>query len=151
MDAWLVLRGLRTLSVRVQQQCASALQIATFLDEHAHVIKVHYPGLGSHTNHDVAQVQMNGKFGGVLSFELASEPMAMAVVGAVQIFQRATSLGGTESLIEHRASIEPEERRVSAPGLLRLSVGLEDTDDLIRDLQQAIAIAVQVVGDEASA
>lgn len=148
MDSWLTLRGCRTLGVRVRQQCQSALAIATFLEAHPHVKKVHYPGLESHGTHSIAKRQMNNGYGGVLSFELESQPLAMAVVGAVQICQRATSLGGTETLIEHRASIEPEGRRVSAPGLLRLSVGLEDTDDLICDLERAISTAVEVVHGE---
>mmetsp|Transcript_6427 Transcript_6427/g.13203 ORF Transcript_6427/g.13203 Transcript_6427/m.13203 type:complete len:102 (-) Transcript_6427:111-416(-) len=83
-------------------------------------------------------------FGGMLSFEVESEAMAMAVAGAVRIIRRATSLGGTESLIEHRASIEPPERRTSPPGLLRLSVGLEDVDDLRNDLDAALKIASKI-------
>ena len=84
-------------------------------------------------------------FGGMLSFEVESEKMAMAVAGAVHIIRRATSLGGTETLIEHRASIEPPERRTSPPGLLRLSVGLEDVEDLKHDLEVALEVASQIV------
>jgi len=83
-------------------------------------------------------------YGGMLSFEVKSESMAMAVAGAVNTIRRATSLGGTETLIEHRASIEPPERRTSPPGLLRMSVGLEDADDLIHDLKAALDIASQI-------
>ena len=140
---------MRTLQVRVERQCQTAKAIAEFLYRHRLVTAVHYPGLQSHPNHDIAKEQMNhGLFGGVLSFEMKDQVMATAVAGALQIIQRATSLGGTESLIEHRASIEPPGRVTSPQGLLRLSCGLEDATDLINDLDRAISIAHQVVSKQ---
>lgn len=144
-DCWLTLRGLRTLHIRVERQCQTAMKIATFLSQHKLVHKVHYPGLVAHPQHEIASRQMNGGYGGMLSFEMKNEAMAMAVAGAVSTIKRATSLGGTETLIEHRASIEPEDGRVSPDGLLRISVGLENPNDLIRDLGIAMDIANEVV------
>jgi cystathionine gamma-synthase len=144
-DSWLTLRGMRTLQVRVERQCSTALTVADYLNQHSLVTAVHYPGLSSHPQHEVAKRQMKMGFGGVLSFELADEVQATALAGALQTIQRATSLGGTETLIEHRASIEPPERRTSPPGLLRLSVGLEDPMDLIQDLENALVITREVV------
>mmetsp|Transcript_26012 Transcript_26012/g.36680 ORF Transcript_26012/g.36680 Transcript_26012/m.36680 type:complete len:481 (+) Transcript_26012:58-1500(+) len=141
-DSWLTMRGLRTLHVRVAQQCRTALSVAEFLHNHPRVSKVHYPGLKSHPQHNLAKQQFtDGCGGGVLSIEFETEAMAMAVAGALRTIIRATSLGGTETLIEHRASIEPPTRRTSPPGLLRLSCGLEDASDLIVDLDRAISIA----------
>lgn len=145
MDSWLTLRGLRTLHVRVARQCQTAMAVARFLNQHESVVKVHYPGLPNHPNHAVAQTQMNnGMFGGVLSLEMKDQVEATALAAALQTIQRATSLGGTETLIEHRASIEPPGRVTSPPGLLRMSCGLEEESDIIRDLDRAIAIAKQV-------
>lgn len=146
LECWLTLRGLRTLHVRVERQCQTAMKIATYLDEHEHILKVHYPGLVNHPQHAVAKRQMT-MYGGMLSFEVRTESMAMAVAGAVSTIVRATSLGGTETLIEHRASIEPPERRTSPPGLLRMSIGLEDADDLIYDLQIALDLASRISQD----
>lgn len=143
-DCWLVLRGLRTLHLRVMRQSETALAVAQFLSTNPLVRAVHYPGLVSHPRHDVAGRQMRA-YGGVLSFELETEDMAMAVAGAVQMIQRATSLGGTETLMEHRASIEPAGRVTSPVGLLRISIGLEDAADIISDLEQALSIARQAV------
>jgi cystathionine gamma-synthase len=126
------------------QQSQSALTVAQFLEKHPLVKAVHYPGLLSHPRHDIAKRQMRA-YGGVLSFELETEEMAMAVAGAVLTIQRATSLGGTETLIEHRASIEPPGRVSSPIGLLRVSVGLEDATDLIHDLDRALSIAKRAV------
>ena len=140
LECWLTLRGLRTLHLRVERQSQAALELAQFLEKHKDVVKCHYPGLKSHPQHDVATQQMK-LYGGMLSFEVKSESMAMAVAGAVRIVRRATSLGGTETLIEHRASIEPPERRTSPSGLLRLSVGLEDVNDLKHDLNVALEVA----------
>lgn len=146
LDCWLTLRGLRTLHLRVERQCQSALSLAKFLSNHPMVTKTHYPGLISHGQHEIASRQMkDNKFGGMLSFELQDETLATAVAGAVNIFHRATSLGGTESLIEHRYSVEPDDGKVSPEGLLRVSVGLEDINDLIHDLDRALRIAAQVV------
>jgi cystathionine gamma-synthase len=151
MDSWLTLRGLRTLSVRVQKQCDTAMKLAKYLSLHPSVHCVHYPGLkGNGGQYEIACRQMSGGFGGVLSVEMTTEARAMALAGALKTIQRATSLGGTETLIEHRASIEPPGRVTSPPGLLRLAVGLEDANDLIRDLEQALQITDEVVPQAAS-
>jgi cystathionine gamma-synthase len=147
LESWLTLRGLRTLHLRLERQCKTAMMIANYLHGHPLVKACHYPGLSSHPQHDVACRQMGGGslFGGMLSFEVESEAMAVAMAGGVRVIRRATSLGGTETLIEHRASIEPLGRRTSPVGLLRLSVGLEDAEDLIRDLEVALEVAYRVV------
>ena len=148
MDCWLTLRGLRTLHIRIERQCKNAMEIATFLSNHPHVKSVHYPGLKNHPQHSIAVSQMNSNmFGGMLSFEVLNEAMAMAVAGSVSTIKRATSLGGTETLIEHRASIEPEDGRVSPPGLLRVSIGLEDVEDLKADLDIALRIGDDVINN----
>ena len=137
-DCWLILRGMRTLPWRMRAHSENALKIAHFLAQHRKVERVHYPGLSSHPGHEIALAQMS-MFGGMLSFEVKGgrEP-AMTVAAKTKIFTRATSLGGVESLIEHRASIEGP-GTTSPPGLLRLSIGLENADDLIEDLDQALA------------
>lgn len=136
-SAWLTLRGLRTLSVRVERHAANAMRVAEFLSTRAEVERVNYPGLASHPNHDVARRQMRA-FGGMLSLQMrGGRAAAMAVAGAVRLFTNATSLGGVESLIEHRASVEGA-HPVTAENLLRLSIGLEDAEDLIADLAQAL-------------
>jgi len=134
--AWLVLRGLRTLSVRLERQCASALDLSGRLAAHRAVTAVHYPGLPGHANHALAASQMRGRFGGLLSFELPDGPRAEQVEDRLRIVRRATSLGSVESLVERRARVEPPGR--VPEGLLRLSVGLEDVDDLWDDLRQAL-------------
>jgi cystathionine gamma-synthase len=140
-EASLLLRGLRTLHVRVRHQCQSALAIARHFARHPGVEAVLYPGLETHSGHAIAAAQMQGGFGGMLSVRVkAGEAAAIAAAAKVQIWKRATSLGGVESLIEHRASIEGP-GSPCPPDLLRLSVGLESTDDLIGDLAQAIAAA----------
>ncbi len=140
-DCWLVMRSLPTLPARMQTHCANARRVAEFLRAHAQVAAVHYPGLDDSTFHALAKRQMRD-FGGMLSFEVkGGKDAAMAVAAAVEIFTRATSLGGVESLIEHRASIEGPESK-TPQGLLRVSVGLEHPDDLIDDLAQALARAV---------
>jgi cystathionine gamma-synthase len=137
-SAWLTLRGMRSLAARLKVQCTNARTIATFLAEHPRVRTVHFPGLPDHPGHDVARRQMLD-FGGMLSFEVdGSREDAMAVAGRAQVFRRATSLGGTESLIEHRASIEAPPTR-TPDTLLRLSVGLEHEQDLLEDLSQALS------------
>ena len=136
-DCWLVMRSLPTLPYRIQAHCANAMKVAQFLDSHPKVSKVHYPGLENNAFHALAKKQMSG-FGGMLSFEAkAGKEAAMAVAQHVEIFTRATSLGGVESLIEHRASIEGPDSK-TPQGLLRVSVGLEHADDLIDDLAQAL-------------
>lgn len=137
--AWLVLRGLRTLPVRVERHCRNAQAVAEFLQAHPRVGAVHYPGLATHPGHAVATGQMRGGFGGMLSFEVAGgRAAALEVAGRLRLFTNATSLGSTESLVEHRASIEGPQS-ASPAGLLRLSVGLEDPQDLVDDLAQALA------------
>jgi cystathionine gamma-synthase len=136
-DCWLVLRGMRTLPWRMRAHSENAMKVANFLHDYPRVSAVHYPGLTTHPKHDVVKKQMNA-FGGMLSFEVrGGRDSAISVAARVKIFTRATSLGGVESLIEHRASIEGPE--TTAPeGLLRVSVGLENADDLIDDFAQAL-------------
>ena len=136
-DCWLVLRGLRTLPWRMRAHSENALKVAAFLEAHTHIERVDYPGLASHPSHDLAARQMNG-CSGMLSFHVkGGREAAIAVAAKVRIFIRATSLGGVESLIEHRASITGE-NAATPPGLLRCSIGLEHADDLIEDLAQAL-------------
>jgi cystathionine gamma-synthase len=136
-DCWLVLRGIRTLPYRVRAQSEHALAVATFLADHPRVERVHYPGLPSHPAHEVARRQM-AMFGGMLSVQVkGGADAAMAVAAKLRVFTRATSFGGTESLVEHRASIEGPGTSTPA-NLLRVSIGLEHPDDLIEDLAQAL-------------
>ena len=137
-DCWLLLRSIRSLPYRVRAQSAHALRVAEFLARHPRVRAVHYPGLPGHPDHAVAVRQMREGFGGLLSFEVeGGAPAALRVAAAVRLFTRATSYGGVDSLIEHRASIEGPGTR-TPPGLLRLSIGLEHPDDLIEDLERAL-------------
>jgi cystathionine gamma-synthase len=136
-DCWLILRGMRTLPWRMRAHSENAMKVADFLARHERVARVHYPGLRSHPGHEIAAKQMS-MFGGMLSFEVRDGcDAAMSVAAKTKIFTRATSLGGVESLIEHRASIEGA-GTTSPEGLLRLSIGLENADDLIEDLDQAL-------------
>ena len=140
-EAWLLLRGMRTLHLRVRAACASAQRIAEHFAAHAGVVEVLYPGLPGFAGHVVAAAQMHGGFGGMLSLRIrGGEAAAIAVAAHTQLWKRATSLGGVESLIEHRASVEGA-GTPAPPDLLRLSVGIEHVDDLIADLAQAIAAA----------
>lgn len=141
MEAWLTLRGMRTLYLRVERACANALRLARHFEDHPAVDAVLYPGLEDAAGHAVAARQMQGGFGGMLSLRLAAgEAAAIATAAQVALWKRATSLGGVESLIEHRASVEGPGSPV--PGdLLRLSCGIEAADDLIADLEQALAAA----------
>ena len=137
-DCWMILRSLPTLPLRVRAQSANALAIARFLHADKRIAKVHYAGLPDHPGHQVALRQMNGGFGGVLSAEVrGGREAALAAASRVRIFTRATSLGGVESLIEHRASVEGPHSR-TPQSLLRMSIGLEHVDDLIGDLDQAL-------------
>ncbi|HVC38289.1 MAG TPA: aminotransferase class I/II-fold pyridoxal phosphate-dependent enzyme [Gammaproteobacteria bacterium] len=137
-DCWLILRGAATLHLRVRAQADNALRIAGFLAGHKAVENVFYPGLESHPGHALAKQQMRG-FGAMLSFTLrGGETAAMRAVGNVKLFTRATSLGGVESLIEHRASMEGPDTKTPV-NLVRVSVGVEHADDLIADLDQALA------------
>ncbi len=136
-DCWLLMRGIRSLPWRVRGHCENAAAIAAFLATHEAVELVHYPGLAADPGHAVAARQMRGA-GGMVSVQVkGGAPAALEVVRRVRLFTRATSLGGTESLIEHRASVEGPESR-TPPGLLRLSIGLEHADDLLEDLDQAL-------------
>ena len=137
-EAALLLRGMRTLHLRVRHQCAAALAIASHFERHARLEEVLYPGLPKHRGHDVAGRQMQGGFGGMLSLRVkGGEAAAIAAAAKVRVWKRATSLGGVESLIEHRASVEGPESPCPRD-LLRLSVGLENQRDLIGDLEQAL-------------
>ncbi len=136
-DCWLILRGMRTLPWRMRAHSQNAAKVAEFLAAHPKAERVHYPGLQAHPGHKIAQKQMS-MFGGMLSFEVkGGRDPAMKVTTRTKIFTRATSLGGVESLIEHRASIEGP-GTTSPEGLIRLSIGLENADDLIEDLNQAL-------------
>src|SRR5213594_3042216 len=135
-EAWLLQRGMRTLFVRVRRSSESALAVARHFHGHPALTAVLYPGLPSHPGNEIAARQMTGGFGGMLSIRVAGgEEEAMAVAAAVRVFKRATSLGGVESLLEHRRSTEGPSSPVPED-LLRLSIGLEDPDDLIRDLEE---------------
>ncbi|MGZ9104729.1 MAG: trans-sulfuration enzyme family protein, partial [Rhodoplanes sp.] len=136
-EAWLLMRGLRTLDVRVRTQSASAGLIADRLTTHPAIALVLYPGLPGHPGHAVATAQMTG-YGAMLSIRVrGGETAAIAAAARVRLWKRATSLGGVESLIEHRASVEGPDSPCP-PDLLRLSVGLEDPDDLYADLDAAL-------------
>ncbi|RUO38778.1 cystathionine gamma-synthase [Aliidiomarina shirensis] len=139
-DANQLLRGMRTLELRVRQSSQSAQIIAERLQALPNVIEVLYPGLPSFSGHEVAAKQMQGGFGGMLSVRLQNSAMAIHTAAYTKLWKRATSLGGVESLIEHRASIEGIDSPVP-DDLLRLSVGIEDADELFADLQQAMASA----------
>lgn len=138
MEAWLLLRGMRTMSLRVQRACESAMTIARRFEGHPRVSRVLYPGLESHPGHGIAKRQMQGGFGGMLSILIDGDAAAaLAVATRTRVFVPATSLGGVESLIEHRATVEGPNSPV-APNLLRLSVGIESVADLVADLNQAL-------------
>ena len=140
-DSWLVLRSLKTLGVRMERHCANAARVVEFLVDHPAVASVLYPGLPTHPGHDIAARQMSG-FGGMVSFRLRDgEDAALKVCERTQVFTLAESLGGVESLIEHpgrmtHASAAGSPLEVPAD-LVRLSVGIEDVDDLLADLEQA--------------
>jgi cystathionine beta-lyase len=146
MDSFLVLRGLKTLSIRVKQHCENGKAIANWLKDHPKVDKVYWPGFESHPNHEVAKAQMNG-FGGMVSFTLKENTVAAAtqVLSNTHLFALAESLGGVESLIGHPASMthaaipkEEREKTGVVDSLIRLSIGIEDADDLIADLSEAL-------------
>lgn len=145
-DCWLSLRGLKTLALRMEKHCANALAVANFLEGHPAVSKVHFPGLPSHPDHDLARRQMRS-FGGMVSFEVDGPPAnARAVAESVKVILLAESLGGVESLIAYpplmsHATLTEQQRLAKGipPTMLRLSVGIEDVEDLIEDLDQALA------------
>ncbi len=137
-ESWLLLRGLRTLPLRVERSSESALRIAQHFTSHPKLVGVLYPGLASHPGHHVAARQMTGGFGGMMSVRVkGGADAALRTAKAMKLFVRATSLGGVESLVEHRASVEGADSPVP-DDLLRLSIGIEDADDLIADLSQAL-------------
>ena len=142
-DSWLVLRGVKTLAIRMREHCANAARVAEFLEGHPAVERVRYPGLASHPQHELAKAQMDG-FGGMISFELAgSREDALEVLRGTTIWKLGESLGGVESLIEHpglmtHATLAESPFRL-AENLIRLSVGIESAGDLIADLEQALA------------
>ncbi len=139
-DAWLTRRGLESLAARMAMHCANAMELARFLDAHPRVERVHYPGLEDDPGYALAARQMSD-FGGMLSFDVVGgQEEAFAVAAGVKVIARATSLGGTHSLIEHRASVEGAATR-APENLLRMSVGLEHVDDLKEDLHRALAEA----------
>lgn len=147
MDSFLVLRGIKTLHLRVQRHCENGEKVAHFLVTHPKIDKVYWPGFESHPNHDIAKKQMRG-FGGMISFTLKGNKLedALAIVKKMELFALAESLGGVESLAGHpatmtHASIPKEEREKTGvvDSLIRLSVGIEDVEDLIDDLKQALA------------
>ncbi len=136
-DAWLVHRGMASMVCRFRQQCASAQRVAEFLTSHAGVERVHYPSLPSHAGHAIATRQMR-MFGGMVAVQVkGGAPEALAAAARLRLFTRATSLGGVESLVEHRKSIEGPESP-TPDNLLRLSIGLEDAEDLVDDLAEAL-------------
>jgi cystathionine gamma-synthase len=138
LEAFLLIRGMRTLPLRVQAACASAMLLAERLAKHEAVTAVLYPGLPQHPGHEIARRQMSGGFGGMLSIRVkGGETAAVKTAARVELWKRATSLGGVESLIEHRASIEGASSPCP-PDLLRLSVGIEDPGDLFQDLDRAL-------------
>jgi len=136
-DCWLLLRGIRSLPWRMRGHCANAEAVARYLSTHPAIEAVHFPGLATHPGHDIAARQMSD-FGGMLSIQLrGGESAAIALTNRLTLFTRATSLGGPESLIEHRASVEGP-TTISPRNLLRVSVGLENAEDLIEDLERAL-------------
>ncbi len=138
-ETWLLLRGMRTLFLRVPRSAESAMRIAERLASHPAVLEVHYPGLPSHPGHAAAARQMSDGFGMLVSFRpRGGAPAARRVAGALRLFRNATSLGGVESLVEHRAPVEGPGTRVP-DDLLRLSIGIEAVDDLLADLDRALA------------
>jgi cystathionine beta-lyase/cystathionine gamma-synthase len=143
-DSWLVLRGIKTLAVRMRQHCDNAMAVAVWLERHGNVERVLYPGLPSHPHHTIAAKQMRD-FGGMVSFLAASEQEAIALVGRTKLFQLAESLGGVESLIEVPAKMTHASTATSPfaapPNLVRLSVGIESVTDLIADLEHALVPA----------
>jgi cystathionine beta-lyase/cystathionine gamma-synthase len=145
-DCFLVLRGIKTLHVRMQRHCENGEKVATYLRQHPKVAKVYWCGFEDHPNHTIAKKQMRG-FGGMMSFTLKDDSVAAAnkVLSSTKIFSLAESLGGVESLINHPASMThasiPRDQRIAnglMDGLIRLSVGIEDAEDIIADLAQAI-------------
>jgi cystathionine gamma-synthase len=140
-EAWLLLRGMRTLFLRVPASARTAQHIAQVLQRHSMVAQSLYPGLPDHPGHAIARRQMQNGFGALVSLRVrGGEAAAKRVAAELKLFKNATSLGGIESLVEHRAAVEGPDSKVSRD-LLRLSIGIEDADDLTDDLVQALARA----------
>ncbi|MBK5256231.1 MAG: PLP-dependent transferase, partial [Vicinamibacteria bacterium] len=155
-DCYLILRGLKTLSLRVERHCQSALKVAEFLAADSRVKNVYYPGLAAHPGHEIAARQQTA-FGGMVSFDLQTREQANAFCTSTRLFALAESLGAPRSLLCHpatmtHASVEPEVRkdRGISDGLIRLSVGLEDARDLLADIDQALSKAAAVVAANTS-
>jgi cystathionine beta-lyase/cystathionine gamma-synthase len=148
-DCWLVLRGLKTLAIRMRQHCANARAVAEFLDGHPRVEQVLYPGLASHPGHEIASRQM-ADYGGMISFLAESEEEAVGLVGRTKVWQLAESLGGVESLIEVPAQMTHASTAdapfACPPNLVRLSVGIESADDLVADLEAALVRSAAAAG-----
>lgn len=147
-NAWLLLRGAQTLALRAERQCQNAARIATWLDDHAQVERVYYPGLPSHPNHEAAKAQLRG-FGSMLSFKVASEEIAVAILKNLELCAFAASLGGVRTTTQVPGTMAfldiPLQERIAMgiePGLVRISVGIEHVDDIIADLDQAIEKAM---------
>ena len=143
--AWLVMRGIKTLALRMERHNDNAFAIADMFDGHEKIAAIHYPGLPSHPNYDIALSQMPGGFGGMIGLDVGSIDAGKAFVNNVQLFTLATSLGGVESIVQHSASMThstiPREERLAAgitDGLIRMSVGIEDVNDLIADIEKAL-------------
>jgi len=138
IESWLLLRGMRTLSIRFERASSNALRIAQYFEGHPKIDAVLYPGLEGHPGHEIAKRQMTNGFSGMLLLCVKGGAMeAKAIATRLKLFVPATSLGGVESLVEHRASVGGPPNQVQ-PNLLRLSVGIEDVDDQIADLKQAL-------------
>jgi len=148
-DSWLVLRGIKTLAVRMERHCENARRIADYLESHDAVEQVLYPGLERHPGHEIAKRQMKD-FGGMISFLAASEEEAVGIVGRTKVWTLAESLGGVESLIEHPAQMThastADSPFAAPPSLIRLSVGIESVDDLIADLEAALVRSTAAAG-----
>ena len=146
--AWLLMQGMKTLGVRMERHCSNAMKIAKYLEKHPKVDRVYYPGLESHPTHEIAKKQMHNGYGGMMSVDIKGGMDAVrTVMNNVKVFSLATSLGNVDSLIQHSPSMShfdmtPEERYASEiyDGQVRLSIGIEDVDDLIEDLDQALAL-----------
>jgi len=146
--AWLLMQGMKTLGIRMERHCSNAMKVAQHLEKHPKIDRVYYPGLTSHPTHDIAVKQMHNGFGGMMSADIkGGEDAVRTVMNNVKIFSLATSLGNVDSLIQHSPTMShfdmtPEERHASEifDGQVRLSVGIEDVDDLIADLDQALAL-----------
>ncbi len=137
-DCWLLNRSLSTLPLRFTVQCANAAALADFLEGHDRIKKVFYPGLASHENHHIAKKQMQNGYGSIISILVdGNQPQAFEFAGKLNLFKHATSLGGVESLVEHRRSVEGD-HPISPENLIRISVGIEHIDDLIADIKQAL-------------